>query len=90
MTRIILPTTTLVGHKLLEIVGAVVDISERINRLKNIVDQITTNGSDLASLENSAESKVPAGVGPNIYAGINQIQTAINGLIALTSAIDQG
>lgn len=85
MARILLPTTTLVGQKLLSITQQIINASEDINRLKAIVDQI---GSD--NLESSAESQMPAGTGATIYGGIGQIKTALDGLSSLVSVIDRG
>jgi hypothetical protein len=85
MSRILIPTTTLVGQKLLSITQQVINASEDINRLKAIVDQI---GS--ANLESSAESLCPTGTGATVYAGIGQIKTALDGLSSLVSVIDRG
>jgi len=90
MSRIILPANTLVGRKLLNINVQIIDAANAVSRLKAIADQITNNGVSPALLESSPESSVPAGQGNAIYSGIGQIKTALDGLAALVSAIDQG
>jgi hypothetical protein len=90
MARIIVPGTSLVGRKLLEITGEIIDTSQRVNRLKAIVDQITGTGAQKANLESNAESSMPAGSGAAIYDGLVSIKTALDSLAATVSAIDQG
>lgn len=85
MSRIIVPTGTLVGQKLMILNAQIVAASQAATRLKAIVDQI---GS--ANLESSPESLMPTGSGATIYAGIGQIKTALDGLASLVSVIDQG
>lgn len=85
MPRILIPTNTLVGQKLTVITQQIINVSEDVNRLKAIVDQI---GS--ANLETSAEALIPTGQGATIYAGIGQIKTALDGLASLVSVIDRG
>ena len=90
MSRILLPTNTLVGRKLLSLNAQIIQASQDATRLKAIVDQITANGANTTLLESSAESNVPAGAGSTVYAGIGQIKTALDGLASLVSVIDQG
>jgi prefoldin subunit 5 len=85
MTRIIIPTTTLVGRKLISITQQIEGVSADVTRLKAIVDAI---GS--ANLETSTEALIPTGQGATIYAGIGQIKTALDGLASLVAVIDQG
>ena len=85
MSRILVPTNTLVGQKLISITQQIVGLSNDVTRLKAIVDQI---GS--ANLESSAESQMPAGSGTTVYNGIVQIKTALDGLASLVSVIDRG
>jgi hypothetical protein len=85
MPRIIIPINTLVGQKLVSITQQIVNLSEDVNRLKNIVDQIGQ-----ANLETSAEALIPTGEGATVFAGIGQIKTALDGLASLVSVIDRG
>lgn len=91
MSRIIIPTNTLVGRKLLELTTEIIDVSQRASRLKAIVDQITANGATPANLETpTGEAQMPANQGATIYAGIASIKTALDGLAGTVSVIDQG
>ena len=89
MARIILPTGTLVGRKLLNLNAQIIQASQDASRLKSIVDRITTTGANCAALE-SGEACLPANSGAAVYAGIAQIKLALDGLASLVSAIDQG
>lgn len=85
MPRILVPLDTLVGQKLTSITQQIIGVSEDVNRLKAIVDQIGSG-----NMESSAESKMPAGSGATVYLGIGQIKTALDGLASLVSVIDRG
>jgi prefoldin subunit 5 len=85
MSRIIIPTTTLVGRKLISITQQIEGVSQDVTRLKAIVDAIGST-----NLETSAEALIPTGQGATIYAGIGQIKTALDGLASLVAVIDQG
>ena len=84
MARIIVPTSTLVGRKLISIVQQIEDVSADVTRLKAIVDAIGSG-----NLESSTESLMPTGQGTTIYNGIVQIKTALDGLASLVAVIDQ-
>lgn len=90
MSRIIVPTNTLVGRKLISLNNAIIQVSQDAARLKAITDQITNNGAQAVNLESSPESSMPAGSGATLNSGISQIVTALNGLSSLVSVIDQG
>lgn len=90
MARIILNGDKLVSASLLRLSGEIVFAKAHCDRLKAVCDQITNNGAQKANLETSAESSFPVGTGAAVYDGIAQIQTALNGLSAIVSAIDQG
>ena len=86
MARIIIPTTTLVGRKLLLLTQQIIDAQQDATRLQAIVTQI----GDGAALEASVEARMPVGSGNSVITGIDQIVTALAGLSTLVSAIDQG
>lgn len=90
MARIQVPTDTLVGRNLIQLAAQVVAASQSATRLKNITDQITNNGAQKAQLETWPESKMPVGTANAIYAGIDQIKTALDGLSVLLASIDVG
>ena len=85
MARIIVPTNTLVGRKLLSIAQQIEGVTNDTTRLLAIVNAI---GS--ANLETSTEALMPTGSGTTIYNGLGQINTALQGLASLVSVIDQG
>mgnify|MGYP007069503298 CR=1 FL=1 len=85
MARILVPTNTLVGIKLLNITQQIIAVSQDVTRLKAIVDQIGST-----NLEAASEAQMPTGTGAAIYSGIAQIKTALEGLSTLVSTIDRG
>jgi hypothetical protein len=86
MSRILIPTTTLVGQKLLSISQQIVGLSNDVNRLKSITDAIGTANLELAN----GEAQIPTGQGATVAAGIAQIKTAVDGLASLVATIDRG
>lgn len=90
MARIIVPANTLVGRKLLSLTQQIVQATQDAARLQAIMNQITANGATPANLESSTEANMPAGSGAAISTGLAGIVTALNGLSATVSAIDQG
>ena len=90
MARIVLNQNAAVSASLLRLAGEVVFAKNHCDRLKAVCDQISNNGAAPANLEASTEALFPAGSGATILAGITQIQTALAGLAATLSAIDQG
>lgn len=89
MARIILSPTAPISTSLQRLAGEVIFAKNHCDRLKSVMDQITNNGAAKANLETSQESAFPAGTGAALFDGVAQIQTALAGLAALISAIDQ-
>jgi multidrug transporter EmrE-like cation transporter len=90
MTRIIVPTGTLIGRELVSLTQQIIGASQAVNRLKAQADAITTNGASPALLESSTESLMPTGTGSTIYTGIGTIKTQLDALATLVATIDQG
>ncbi|MBK9497452.1 MAG: hypothetical protein IPO08_23600 [Xanthomonadales bacterium] len=90
MARVVVPSTTLVGRKLLALASSVIYSQQECERLLNIVNQITNDGAARANLESSAESSMPVGSGNGIYVGLTNIKTALDSLAGTLSSIDKG
>jgi hypothetical protein len=91
MTRILLPTSSLIGRQVIVCVQQFIGLQQDLTRLQRQLDAITAGGTNTVALEDPAgECRTPVGTGATIYNGVVSMKAAIDGLNTTLANLDQG
>jgi hypothetical protein len=90
-SRIIIPTNTYVGSKLLSLAAQIIAAQQMSTLLVALVNDITGGGATPTNLEVgtdvNSEALFPVGSGGALYSGIVGLNTSLNSLMATVSNI---
>lgn len=97
MARILLPLSPLASRRFITHVQAAIDLRDDLVQTKQILDEITSGGTDKAALENDPEvigtgPVLQAGQGALLYDAVNTLLNGVNSASALLiyRQFDQG
>jgi hypothetical protein len=88
MSRIFLPTNTLIGKAGLVTIQQLMNARQTVQRMKEQMDAIV--GADPTLLETDPEALVPAGQGTTVYNDFASLRASLDGLLFILAKYDRG
>lgn len=89
MARITLNGSTPGGKLLRLAISNLMTAQQQLVRAKLIADQVTDGGTQTANLESAGEFEAGAGQGTTVYADIQSLKVAADGLLTTIAKYDQ-